>query len=107
MADLGVEPAQGDLILATGGDFVWHYRWTPGGDSDPQEFPDGAQLDLLIGPAIFPFTVSGDVASVKIEHEDADEIEDRAGFRLRFTEPTTPTTETILVVGQVRRVEPR
>ncbi len=106
MADLGVTPEKGALILATGGDFVWTYRWTPGPE-DPPEFPVGAELDLLVGESIFPFTVDADTATIKIESETADAIPDRTPFRLRFTEPTTPTTETILVYGQVKRIEPR
>lgn len=106
MADLGVEPVKGTLYLATGGDFVWNYRLEENGE--PTEFPAGAALDLLIGSDLYPFSISGDTASIKIESEDADQIEDRTGFRLRLSEPTAPeSTETILVYGAVKRIEPR
>lgn len=106
MADLGVEPVKGTMYLATGGDFVWNYRLEENGQS--KEFPAGAALDLLIGSDLYPFSISGDTASIKIESEDADEIEDRTGFRLRLSEPTAPeSTETILVYGSVKRIEPR
>lgn len=105
MADLGVEPVKGTMFVATGGDFVWNYRYEK--DGAPADFPSGASLDLLIGDDLHSFTISGDTATIKIESEDSDEIADRTGFRLRLTEPTTPTTETILVYGQVKRIEPR
>ena len=106
MADLGVEPVKGTMFLATGGDFVWNYRYEK--DGAPTEFPSGAALDLIIGSDLYPFTISGDTASIKIESEDADDIPDRTGFRLRLSEPTSPeSTETILVYGSVKRIEPR
>src|SRR5699024_121373 len=106
MADLGVEPVKGTMYLATGGDFVWNYRYEENGEA--KGFRAGAALDLLIGSDLYPFAISGDTASIKIESEDADDIEDRTGFRLRLSEPTSPeSTETILVYGSVKRIEPR
>lgn len=99
---IGLEPTKTTLILATGGDFVYSFRWE-GGD-----FPAGSGLTLIIATTSYPFTIMGDTASVKIESTAADVIADRAGFRLIYTDTaTTPSTETVLAYGQVKRVGPR
>lgn len=104
MTTLGIRATAGELIVQTGGDFVWSYTWTV--NKVPTDFPEGSKLDLLIGLERHPFVIVGPTATVKIESEESDTLEDGTPFRLRFTEPGTPTTETILVHGTVQRDDP-
>lgn len=105
MTTLGVRAASGELVLQRGGDFLWQYVWTVG--KTPAPFPTGSKLDLLIEETAYPFAIAGDTASIKIESEVCDVIKSRTPWRLRFTEATTPTTETILAHGLVERDDPQ
>lgn len=105
MTTLGVRAASGELVLQRGGDFLWQYVWTV--DRTPAPFPAGSKLDLLIGAEVYPFAIAGTTASIKIEAEVCDVIKSRTPWRLRFTEATVPTTETILAHGLVERDDPQ
>ncbi|MEV0247982.1 hypothetical protein AB0H76_15420 [Nocardia sp. NPDC050712] len=110
---LGMTSAKGELPLVTGSDYQYVFHWTDPDTGEAADFPDGAELYYLIGamsnpsPAQWDFVIDGDTATIKKESTVADVVAHRTPFRLLFKEDTTPTTETVLVYGLVRRVEPR
>lgn len=105
-ADLGLRATEGDLIVQTGGDFVWSYTWTV--DGVATDYPAGSTLDLMVGEDgvadVYPFVIVGDTGDVQIDVAVADTIEEGTPFRLRFIESGIPT---ILVHGLVKRDDPR
>lgn len=101
---IGVTPPKAPLILPTGGDFVWSFQWKDG------NYPAGSELTFLVGndEDEWPFVIDEDMATIKIEAEVADLIPDGAPHKLRYRDTaTTPATDSILLIGQVKRVEPR
>lgn len=100
MADqIGIPPQKADLVLSTGGDFQWSFVWKEG------DFPTGSSLYLLIGSdQQWDFVIAGDIASIKIESEVADLVKAGTAYRMVFKRDTTPTTETVICHGKVKRI---
>lgn len=100
MADqIGITPQKADLVLSTGGDFQWSFVWKDG------DFPTGSALYLLVGSSEkWDFTINGDIATIKIESEVADLVAANTPYRMVFKRDTTPTTETVICHGKVKRI---
>ncbi|PQP24176.1 DUF7264 domain-containing protein [Rhodococcus opacus] len=95
---IGLTPTECKLVLATGGDFQWTFRYDGG------NYPAGSSLYFIVGEDQWDFTISGDTATIKIESAVADLVPTQTRFRLIFKETTTPTTETVIAYGTVTRV---
>lgn len=103
------------LTLVTGDDFEWSYTWDDGaGGSWPTgrtlyyQFQDAATGDGWVGGSQWSYTIVGAVASLRIESTVADAMPDRTPYRLIMADPTTsPTTEHVLIIGNVKRQEPK
>lgn len=101
------------LYLITGDDFEWSYVWNDGaGGSWPTgrtlyyQFENGASG--WSDGTQWNYSISGNTASIRKESTDADLIPDRTPYRLVMADSTTtPTTEHVLIVGNVKRQEPR
>ncbi|OZD23805.1 hypothetical protein CH253_08050 [Rhodococcus sp. 06-156-3C] len=107
--DIGRTLAAGSWNLITGDDFKWSYEWVPDGEN-VEPFPSGAALYFEVGEEyddIYRFDIAGGVASIKIESEVADLIEAQTPFRLVFQlEDVSPTDESVIAFGRVKRLEP-
>ncbi|EOM77300.1 hypothetical protein DW322_21275 [Rhodococcus rhodnii] len=102
MDQLGADLPLVPLYLIDLDDFELTARWADG------DYPDGATLVLHLGDTEYPFTIAGDTATLVIESEVADTIEDGTAFRLRFNEPGAVTERNkVRMHGNVRRVAPR
>jgi hypothetical protein len=100
--DIGLKPTRATLLLVTGSDFQWSFRWDGG------NYPAGSSLYLLVGVSQWDFVITADSAAIKIESTVADAVQDGVGFKLVYKQGnTTPTTETVIAYGQVKRLEPR
>lgn len=106
-----VEP----LKLITGEDFEWFYRWNDGNSGDWPTgrtlyylFQDGTSDDGWSDGTRWDFVITGAIAKARKESTDADILADRTPYRLVMADSTTsPTTEHILVIGNVKRQEPK
>ncbi|WP_428847105.1 DUF7264 domain-containing protein [Nocardia arthritidis] len=106
-----VEP----LILITGDDFKWAYTWMPNGSQAP--FPPNRELyyefkngtgGAWSGSLKWVYTISGAVASIRVESEIADTITNRTPYRLVFRDKgASPTDKSVMIIGNVERQEPR
>lgn len=107
----GLQPQSEPLYLTAGSDFTWQYHFTESDGVTPKEFPIGAEVYYLIGTlessVKWPYVIEGDLARIKIESEVSDLVEDGTPYRLFFKEATTPTTESPVLIGNVKRREPR
>ena len=100
MSGIGApKPPKMNLAVESGGDYVETIRWS-GGD-----YPAGSELELVIGAlpgTVYPYAISGDSATIKIESEVCDLWSGE--YRLRYRDTTTtPTTETIVCTGRIVR----
>ncbi|QIS16401.1 DUF7264 domain-containing protein [Nocardia arthritidis] len=97
------------LNLISGDDFKWGYRWENG------VFPTNVELYLEFrnGPNggwgdKWQFAITGDTASIRVQSEVADAVPNRLGYRLIYRDKNvTPTDETVLCYGAVKRGQPR
>jgi len=96
------------LNLITGDDFEWSYQWLPAWPSGRTlyyEFQDGTDSTWSTK---WNFIITDDVAYLKIESTVADLMPDRTPFRLVTIDSTTsPATDHVLVIGNVKRLEPK
>ncbi|MEU4709527.1 hypothetical protein AB0G00_24185 [Nocardia salmonicida] len=105
------------LVLITGDDFRWSYEWRESPEAEPSAWPAGYELyyefkngagGSWTGGTKWHFIIAGSVASIRVESEVANGILPRTAYRLvlKDTNPT-PTIESVLVIGNVERQEPK
>ncbi|QTR98339.1 hypothetical protein J6K27_003459 [Rhodococcus qingshengii] len=105
MADIRKPTPKGALNLPTVGDFVYWYAF-----EDGIEFPNGTQMYFLLGDLEdtqlkWDFAITGDTASIKIESEVVATVDTGTKYWLMLKDTTTtPTTETELQTGTVKKV---
>ncbi|AHJ88663.1 hypothetical protein PBI_RHYNO_3 [Mycobacterium phage RhynO] len=90
MSVIGPQLDQDTLVLTRGRDFKWSFE-NLGPDGQPVDFPAGSlffEFPDLDGEGISPlkwvFTVSGSIASIKIESAAVNAIPARAKWQLVF-----------------------
>ncbi|MGW1740021.1 LtfC-like domain-containing protein [Nocardia sp. NPDC001965] len=107
----GDEPIRESLTLTLGADFVHRYRPAVG-----ETIPDGTTAYIALYPkgqkntltSIAEWSavlVDSDAIEFRVESEDADEIPDKAHYRLYVVYPDTPTLDQCWYVGEVRRIQ--
>lgn len=86
MAVIGVELPQDTLVLTKGRDFKWTFtNLNAAGKATP--FPSGVlYFEIATSPdlTVWPFTIVGNTATIKVESTDVDLIPDKAKFQLVF-----------------------
>lgn len=102
---VGAVFAQEKLYLTKGRDFKWAYELVDR-DGNPVDFPPGRlyyEFGLCPDTKTFDFSISGSVASIKIEHEDADLIPNRTCYQLVFLHADEPAGGDPVSMGTVQR----
>ena len=91
------------LYLTRGRDFKWAYQLVDK-DNTPVDFPPGKlYFEFETSPVtVWDFTIDGDVASIKIEHEAADLIPDRTKWQLVFLHEAEPAGGDPISIGVVK-----
>lgn len=86
MAVIGVELEQDELVLTKGRDFRWTFT-NLNASGAPTNFPAGSlyfELATTPSPTTWNFTISGNTATIKIEHTQVDLIPARTKWQLVF-----------------------
>ena len=85
MSVIGPVFAPDKLFLTRGRDFKWAYKLVDC-DGVATDFPPGRlYFEISTDPlTLWDFTIDGDVASIKVESEEADLIPNRTKWRLVF-----------------------
>lgn len=112
----GRKPVREPLNLITGDDFKWSYTWKPDG-VNAENFPANRELyyefkngtgGAWTGGSKWSYVIAGSVATIRVESDIADAMANRTAYRLVFRDTSaTPTDESVLVIGNVERQEPR
>jgi hypothetical protein len=94
------------LFLTTGRDFKWAYQLVDAAGV-PVDFPAGKLYFEFFTcddvPAVWDFVIDGSVASIKVEHEIADNIPNRTKFQLVFLHESEPAGGDPISLGSVQR----
>lgn len=101
MADHGNPTPKDTMTLNWGEDFIATF------ELQDDTFDAGFEMFYRfreMNPVVeWPFTLSGSVATCRVESEEADQIPAREKWQLMTREDSDPTTETQLVWGTVKR----
>jgi len=107
----GVVPGCATLELVEGGDYVWNFELRFPADHAqaglPQPFPPGSLVYRIFTEpveTVWPFTLSGAVASVKVESEEVAKIKDRTRFHLVWLPAGELAGGQVWATGKVRVV---
>ena len=105
----GVVPDCLTVALVSGADFVWSEQlFYPSGHAlagQPQPFPPGSlYYEFSTSPlkTVWPFTISGSVASMKVESVEVDKIPARVGVKLRWLPAGELAGAQVWASGKVR-----
>jgi hypothetical protein len=93
------------LFLTTGRDFKWAYQLVDA-DNNPVDYPAGKlyfEFFTCDEPTVWNFVIDGSVASIKVEHEQADLIPTRTKFQLVFLHENEPAGGDPISLGSVQR----
>jgi hypothetical protein len=99
---LGDTPDYGELPLISGSDYSYMFEWQdPIGVPGP--FPAGARLYYQFPTETWEFAISGNIATIIKESDAADAVDNSTPFKLVLSEQGSPSKESVLVIGTVRR----
>jgi hypothetical protein len=104
MAVLGPVFHPDELPLYTGRDYKWAYKLVDC-EGNPVPYPAGRLfLEIKTNPlTIWDYAIEGDVATIKVEHEEADLIPNRTEFDLVFLPDLEAAGGDLVTRGKVRR----
>jgi hypothetical protein len=108
MADLFAPPPKYTLPLTKSGDLVVDFLNDPNQNETYVDYDAGVTVTLVIDtetPIEAEATITDHHAVVKIESDVADEIPSNTVWRLIYSSPTTPTTETVAAYGKTKRFD--
>ena len=85
MAVIGIDLDSDELVLQKGRDFKWSFR-SLNADREPLNFPPGTlYFEFATEPAIlWEFEIEDNVASLKVESTEVDDIPSRTRWQLVF-----------------------
>lgn len=105
MADvIGVQLDTDTLVLTRGRDFRWKFQLTDN-EGAPVDFPAGElffELATEGEPTQWAFTISGALASIKVESEDADKIASGTRWQLVWLPESEAAGGDPLGLGKVK-----
>lgn len=105
MSVIGLKLNSDTLVLTTGRDFKWNFQ-NLDESGNAADFPAGSlyfELSNTSPVTQWPFTISADTATIKVESDQADLIPDRTKWQLVFLATGEAAGGDPVALGTVKR----
>lgn len=104
MAVIGIDLVPDELVLTRGRDFSWSFE-NLNQTGNPTPFPPGELFfEFAVVPVVtWDFTISDELATLKVEHTEADAIPAATKWQLVFLPTGEAAGGEAIALGTVRR----